>query len=114
MGLLQSQMKKMHCFHFGTDVISMVISWILNSTSKEIGANILFFFPTTHEMWTIQEDRYSQSNGPRIFEVQRDLYLKTQGNLSVTVYFTPIDILWHVLHQYLPPIMCSCGVMKGA
>ena len=51
---------------------NIVISWILNSVSKEISASILFF-DSAFEMWNDLRDRFQQSNGPQIFELRRDL-----------------------------------------
>lgn len=42
-----------------------------------------------------------------------DLYLQTQGNLFVIEYFTLIDTHRHILLHFLPPIVCSYGVMGG-
>lgn len=46
----------------------MGISWLLNSVSKDIAANVLYL-STASEMWKVLENIYSQSNGPRIFEL---------------------------------------------
>lgn len=50
----------------------LVISWILNSVSKEISASILFT-ESAHEIWLDLKDRFQQSNGPRIFQIRREL-----------------------------------------
>ena len=51
---------------------NIVISWILNSVSKEISASILFS-NSAREIWIDLQDRFRQSNGPRIFQLCRDL-----------------------------------------
>lgn len=50
----------------------MVISWILNSVSKEISASLIFV-DTTAEIWNDLRDRFQQHNGPRIFQIRREL-----------------------------------------
>ncbi|XP_052186088.1 uncharacterized protein LOC127797323 isoform X1 [Diospyros lotus] len=50
----------------------IVISWILNSVSKEILASVIYS-EFAHEIWTDLKERYQQRNGPRIFQLQRDL-----------------------------------------
>ncbi|KAL5573861.1 hypothetical protein UlMin_023458 [Ulmus minor] len=51
---------------------NIVISWILNSVSKEISASIIFF-DSAYEIWLDLKDRFQQSNGPRIFQLCREL-----------------------------------------
>ncbi|KAL5537488.1 hypothetical protein UlMin_045929 [Ulmus minor] len=45
---------------------NMVISWILNSISKEISASVMFA-SSAGEIWLDLKDRFQQKNGPRIF-----------------------------------------------
>ena len=47
---------------------NIVISWILNSISKEISACILFS-DSAFEIWIDLRDCFQQSNGPRIFQL---------------------------------------------
>lgn len=71
---------------------NVVISWILNSVSKEISASILFSDVAT-ETWKYLHERFQQINGPRIFELQRALFNHTQDQNSVAVYFTKLKTL---------------------
>ena len=50
----------------------MVISWILNSVSKEILASIIFS-ESAYEIWLDLKERFQQSNGPIIFQLRRKL-----------------------------------------
>ena len=45
---------------------NIVISWILNSVSKEILASIIYS-DSAFDIWLDLKDRFQQSNGPRIF-----------------------------------------------
>lgn len=45
---------------------SMVISWLLNSVTREI-ANSLMYLATARDIWIDLQDRFHQSNAPRIF-----------------------------------------------
>ena len=85
---------------------NMVISWILNSVSKEISASILFS-ESAHDIWIDLKDRFQQSNGPRIFQLRRDLINHTQNQNSVGMYFTKLKALWEELSNFRPN--CSCG-----
>lgn len=56
----------------------LVISWILNSVSKEISASIMFT-KSAHDIWNDLKDRFQQSNGPRIFQIRRKLVNLSQN-----------------------------------
>ena len=68
---------------------NMVISWILNSVSKEISASIIFS-ESAYDIWIDLKDQFQQSNGPRIFQLRRDLIYHNQNQNSVGVYFTKL------------------------
>ena len=85
---------------------NLVISWILNSVSKEISASIIFS-ESAAEIWLDLKDRFSQSNGPRIFQLRREFVNLAQEQQSVSVYFTKLKTLWDELSNFRP--ICSCG-----
>ncbi len=43
---------------------------LLNCVSKEIHSTILYK-QSAYEIWTIMRNRFSQSNGPQIFQVEQ-------------------------------------------
>lgn len=51
----------------------MVISWILNSLSKNIVDSGLFL-STAHEIWKQLSQRYEQSDGALIYQIHQQLY----------------------------------------
>ena len=51
---------------------------------------------------------FSQGNGPRVYQLQKDLASFSQGELSVTEYFTNLSILWDELQNYEPFPACFC------
>nr|XP_029120159.1 uncharacterized protein LOC114914118 [Elaeis guineensis] len=90
---------------------SMVVSWILNSISKELVESFLY---TTYarELWDELEQHFGESHGPLFYQIKQDMSGFSQGNSSVTVYFTKLKKLWDklsCLHQY--PV-CNCGAAK--
>ncbi|XP_073045359.1 uncharacterized protein [Primulina eburnea] len=94
---------------------NVVISWILNSVSKEISASILFS-DLAAEIWKDLRERFQQSNGPRIFELRRDLFNHTQAQNSVAAYFTKLKTLWDELSNFRPTCTCgkcSCGGVQS-
>ncbi|XP_075646798.1 uncharacterized protein LOC142617729 [Castanea sativa] len=50
----------------------MVASWILNSVSQEISTSIVCK-DTALEIWNDLRERLSQANGPRVFQLQKDI-----------------------------------------
>ncbi|KAL4592837.1 hypothetical protein LXL04_005843 [Taraxacum kok-saghyz] len=85
---------------------NVVISWILNSVSKEISSSIIYL-STAAEMWTELKECFKQSNGPRIFQIKRDLMNLSQGSDTVSTYFTKLKTLWEELSNYNNN--CTCG-----
>lgn len=92
---------------------AMVFSWILNSISKEIAASVIFM-NSAEEMWTDLKERYSQSNGLRIFQLKKAIASLSQEQASVSTYFTRLKGLWHELHYHrpIPTCTCSCEALK--
>ena len=72
---------------------AMVISWLLHSIRKDIATSVLFY-STAKQIWEELELRYGQSQGTKIFQVQREINNLSQGSLSVSEYFTKCKILW--------------------
>lgn len=85
---------------------SIVISWILNSVSKDISASIIFS-ESAADIWNDRHDRFQQSNGPRVFQLHRDLACLAQKQESVSIYFTKLKKIWEELEKYKPH--CNCG-----
>jgi len=88
---------------------NMVLAWIMHATIKKISDSIMFS-STSHDAWQELEQRYSQANGTRIFEVQRALCSIAQNNLSVADYFTEIKKLWDEYNAITTIPHCSCGL----
>ena len=65
----------------------MVISWLLNSISKEIAQSIMYI-NSTHEIWIDLCDCFYQSNVPCIFQLKKQLVALQQGALDINAYNT--------------------------
>ncbi|KAL5831853.1 hypothetical protein ACOSQ4_017207 [Xanthoceras sorbifolium] len=85
---------------------NIVISWILNSVFKDISASVIFT-ESAHEIWHDLNDRFQQCNGPRIFQLRRELMNLNQDQNPVSIYFTKLNTLSEELGNYRPN--CSCG-----
>jgi FtsZ-binding cell division protein ZapB len=77
----------------------MVHSWIINTLNPEISDSVIYY-STAHEVWEDLHERFSQSNAPRIFEIQRDIACLRQEQLSVSTYYTKLKGLWDELSSY--------------
>ncbi|KAL6323616.1 hypothetical protein AAG906_039210 [Vitis piasezkii] len=77
----------------------MVHSWIVNTLNPEISDSVIYY-ATAHEVWEDLCERFSQSNAPRIFEIQREIAYHRQEQLSISVYYTKLKSLWDELASY--------------
>ncbi|RVW94271.1 Retrovirus-related Pol polyprotein from transposon TNT 1-94 [Vitis vinifera] len=66
------------------------------------------FFNHAQEVWEDLRDRFSQSNAPRIFQIERDIACLTQDQMTVAAYYTRLKKLWDELGSYNDTV-CSCG-----
>lgn len=90
---------------------NMVISWILNSLSKQISKNIVYI-TIAREIWLELEERYRQSNSPQLFQFQKELSQICQGSRCVTSCFTKIKRLWDEIQALRKFPICSCGAVQ--
>lgn len=68
---------------------SMVISWIIHAVTNEIAESIVYC-STAQDIWKELEQRFGKSNVAKVYQIQRDLCSVSQGNLSITSYFTKV------------------------
>lgn len=71
----------------------MVTAWILNSLTKDI-ADSVEYVSSSHELWTELEDRYDQTNGAKLYQIQQEISDLHQGTLDITSYYTKMKKLW--------------------
>jgi hypothetical protein len=86
---------------------TVVITWILNCVSKKIHASVLYK-PTAYVIWKELQDKFSQSNGPRIFQLEKEIGSLTQNQNSIGDYYTNLQGLWEELLNYSPNPVCNC------
>ena len=66
-------------------------------------------------MWSALRERFQQSNGPRIFQLHRELINLRQEHNSVSGYFTKLKSVWEELNSFKPHCncgRCTCGGVK--
>ncbi|XP_019227010.1 PREDICTED: uncharacterized protein LOC109208362 [Nicotiana attenuata] len=71
----------------------METSWILNSLSEEIAYSVEYASDVV-ELWKELEDRYDQTNGARLYQIQKEINDLSQGVLNITGYYTKLKKLW--------------------
>ena len=86
---------------------SMVISWLLNSLSRDIADSVLFL-QTAAEIWSELNQRYEQSSGVVLYQIQQHLYSISQGSESFSIYFTKLTKIWDELRNVQNFPSCSC------
>ena len=59
-------------FHQWQRCDDMVTSWILNSLTKEIADSVEYFSDSV-ELWKELEDRYDQTNGAKLYQIQKEI-----------------------------------------
>jgi len=64
-------------------------------------------------MWLDLKERLSQRNGPRIFQLQKVISAHSQGNASMSFYYTKLKGLWDELIKYRPIPKYSYGSSKS-
>lgn len=74
----------------------MVISWLLNALTKDIGDNAIYS-KTAKELWDSLEQRFGRSNGVKLYHLQKEISVLVQGNSDIFGYFTKLKHLWDEL-----------------
>lgn len=92
-------------------VNDMIITWILNTVSDDISDG-LSYVTTAQEIWNELRERFSGTNGHRIYQILKDIHALEQGNNSVEVYFHKLKGLWYEYTVLEPVVNCVCGAHK--
>lgn len=89
---------------------NMVTSWILiNYVSNEISANLLYM-TTAYEIWIDLKEHFSPKNSS-CFQLYKSISTFSQGQLSMSAYFTRLKALRDELIDYKPTPACSYGAV---
>ncbi|KAL2242415.1 UNVERIFIED_CONTAM: Retrovirus-related Pol polyprotein from transposon RE1 [Sesamum indicum] len=86
----------------------VVRTWILSTISKDL-VNAYLYASTSRDLWMELEARYGECDGTLLYKLQREISSISQGNMSVTAYYTKLKQLWDELLCLMPPAVCSCG-----
>ncbi|OAY52170.2 hypothetical protein MANES_04G051589v8 [Manihot esculenta] len=82
---------------------------LLNAMSKDI-SDAFVFSKSAKALWDELKQRYGESNGPMIYQIERDIAGYKQGDKSVTEYYTKLKKKWDELLCLAPlPVCCETG-----
>ncbi|XP_015162894.1 uncharacterized protein [Solanum tuberosum] len=100
---------------FGTNLVDLwercnaiVLSWIMNSVSKELLSGIVYSTDACG-VWRDLKERFDKANGLRIFQLHREIVSLTQGMSSISEYFTRLRLLWAEFDSLAPFSGCDCA-----
>ena len=88
---------------------NMVTSWLVHSVSLPIRQSIIWM-DVAIDIWNDLKTCYSQGDLSRISDLQLEVASLSQGDLSVTDYFTKLRIIWDELDNFRPNPLCTCSV----
>lgn len=90
----------------------MVISWTLNSTSKELVDGFVYT-ALARDLWLEICERFGECNSLMIYELYRNFSLIFQENASISVYFTKLKRFWDELSSMETLPTCTCGASRA-
>ncbi|XP_019236981.1 PREDICTED: uncharacterized protein LOC109217208 [Nicotiana attenuata] len=91
----------------------MVTLWILNSLSKDL-VDSPQYVSDPMELWQELEDRYDQTNGAKLNQLQKEINDLIQGALDITGYYTKMKRLRKELNTLNAHPQCNCQCTCGA
>lgn len=91
---------------------AIVLSWIMNSVSKEILSGIIYCTDASN-VWVDLKEMFDKICGSRIFSIHRDIAHLTQGSSSISVYFSNLKRLWDEFNSLVTLPFCECASAKA-
>ena len=80
-------------FDIWTRCNDLVLSWLTNCMSRKIYASVIYAV-TAKEIWDELRDRYSDSDGPRVFHLKQAICSLKQDQLPISTYYTRLKAFW--------------------
>ncbi|XP_019239083.1 PREDICTED: uncharacterized protein LOC109219120 [Nicotiana attenuata] len=90
----------------------IVLLWLLCSLLKEIAESVLYSH-SVKDLWSDLEDRFGQTNGAKLFQLQKELSVVVQGSSIWSTYFTKKKSLWDELDALNTFSACVCECDYG-
>ncbi|WVZ05533.1 hypothetical protein V8G54_018879 [Vigna mungo] len=85
----------------------MVVSWLVHSLSPSIRESIIWMDHAL-DIWNDMRNRFTKGDLARISNLQMETTTLSQGELSVTEFFTKLRVLWDDIDSFRPDPICTC------
>lgn len=89
-------------------VNSMVVSWLINSMSKEL-AETYIYTKSARQLWVDLEEKFGESDRPHISNLKKKMATLFQGNDSLALYSNKLKKLMDELNCLEPRPKCTFG-----
>lgn len=86
----------------------MICAWLLTNLDETIAQSVLYF-KNANEIWNDLEERFGYTSMAQIYTVEQQLAQISQGNKSISEFFTEIRTLWDALVDADPLPCCTCN-----
>lgn len=67
---------------------------------------------TAKELSDELRKRFGKCNGPLLYQIQWEISTVTQGNMTISQYYTKLKKLWDELNFLTPVPECTCGTAR--
>ncbi|GJX58336.1 NSP-interacting kinase 1-like protein [Tanacetum coccineum] len=75
-------------------------------------SDAFLYAQSAYELWKEIAERYRQSNGPLIYQLERELSKISQGSLTIDSYFNKLKKCWDELQNINGLPTCDCGKLR--
>ncbi|GAV76808.1 UBN2_3 domain-containing protein, partial [Cephalotus follicularis] len=89
-----------------------LLSWIMNTVSKELFNGIVCSTDAL-AVWKELNEIFNKINGSRSFSLHRKIGYLTQGNVTMSVYFSKLRQLWDEYASLLTLQIFGCQSSKA-
>ncbi|XP_075487401.1 uncharacterized protein LOC142526717 isoform X2 [Primulina tabacum] len=88
-----------------------VLSWIMNTISKEIFGGIVYSTDAS-VVWSDLKEQLDKVNGSRIFSLHCDISRLVQGNSTISAYYSKLKHLWDKYASLVTLPSCACDTAR--
>ena len=88
---------------------TMILAWLNRSLSSEIALSVMDLNKAL-DHWDELRQRFAQGSHTRLADLQEEIYVVKQGNLTITSYYTQLKGLWGELENFRLITSCVCGL----
>nr|GEW34398.1 putative RNA-directed DNA polymerase, eukaryota, reverse transcriptase zinc-binding domain protein [Tanacetum cinerariifolium] len=86
--------------------------WVMCDYMVTELSEAFLYAQSAYELWKEIAERYGQSNGPLIYQLERELSKITQGYLSIATFFNKLKRCSDELQNLNGLPVCNCGKMQ--